>query len=194
MTPEELFEQNKHLAECTIYKMFKNPRKIAKDKRMELDDIFQYAYEGLWKGCQTWQESKSQFNTFAINNIKWHVMVKLRDDDNYKYCKSKPNSKENNINLEYMDNTLKDDSTMTFHDVVPSCSNVFDVACGNVLAPQMLDTLTDRQREALLLKAKGYTYEEVGQRLGISKQASQKLLRNVNYRIGKIKNLVTGVI
>jgi RNA polymerase sigma factor (sigma-70 family) len=193
---EKYFNEYSHLAPATVYKMFKSVEKVARGKRMEVDDIIGYAYEGLLKAINTYDETKAQFNTHAINNIRWHVMRMLDRDDNYKRYKTQPNSKENDVRLEYMDKTLKvnDAGSLTYHEVVASDVNVYEEVCGNVLAPKILDSLTDKQRTVLLLKVQGYTHREIGDKLGVSHQAATDLMRKVNYRVSKIKNELQGVI
>lgn len=192
MSPEELFEKNKVLAEATVFKMFNNPRKVAKDKRMELNDLYQYAYMGLWVACNNWDESKAKFNTHAINNIKWSIMRGLDNDDNYKRCKYKPNSKENDVKMEYLDNAPKEDG-ITYHEILPDKTDIFSDAHSNIVAPKLLEGITPKQKEAVLLKAQGYNCQEIGKMLGMSRENARQLIARASKTAKKSRDKLVGV-
>ncbi len=47
-----------------------------------------------------------------------------------------------------------------------------------------LEGLTDREREVTLLIARGYTYPEIGNRLGISRKTVEAHMRNIFEKLG----------
>ena len=74
------FRENVRLANSVCSKI-SDPR----DPSIDRDDILQTGYEGLWKACLQFDESKGfAFSTYAVPMIKGQVLRMLRDTGNLK--------------------------------------------------------------------------------------------------------------
>src|SRR5699024_5859000 len=73
----ELYDKHTHLIERTLYALLGQPHSVAHSKSMEYEDLLQYARMGLWEACISYDSSKSQFETYTINHIRWSVQMGL---------------------------------------------------------------------------------------------------------------------
>jgi RNA polymerase sporulation-specific sigma factor len=72
LTPEQRFDKDKDLAYSYVHKA-----KIH-ISGYELEDLFQVALIGLWKACKTYDETKSEFSTYATRCIENEIRMLRR--------------------------------------------------------------------------------------------------------------------
>lgn len=78
MNSYELFENNKKLVFYVIKKLRHNYQKD--HAIVELDDMVQVGYIGLWKAAQRFDESKDfKFATYAVPTIMGEILKEIRD-------------------------------------------------------------------------------------------------------------------
>lgn len=167
---DKLFEENMPLARRTLYKIFPNPKLVARKKGLDLKDLEQYAYTGLWKACLSYDSSKgTSFRTHAINNIRWHLIEKAKREGNpLKLEANKEYKKEEIPKVCSLDKKVKCfEGITTLHELIPSKMNVEKTALSNLVVSEFLD-LAESSGEAAIVKLKmeDLTYDEIGERMG----------------------------
>jgi RNA polymerase sigma factor (sigma-70 family) len=165
MSPDELFEQNMYLVKKTLYKTYHDVRGLAKSNHIEVEDLMQMGYTGLWKGCLSWNPDKgTQIRTHCINHIKWHLIERLkRETSLIKYDSNKFNDIEKygimSMDAEHSDGS---DGHNTYHDIITDDSiNVETSVIGKFEEDCLLSTLNDRQRGIVKLIEKGLNTNDI---------------------------------
>lgn len=205
MNSEELYEQWEYLAENTIQKMFTNPSNFAKSVNLEYQDLIQFARLGLWKGCNTYTTEKqtSKFRSFAIRNIRWKVYELVRKYGmNYLVRKNKGYVDENRVSIVSMNSKpYKDaDDDISYDDII-SCDNINTFSKNDAVESQvisdletsaMYNILTDKEKELVLMKMNEYlSYEEIGQRFGVTKQCIGMRFKKIQKKINRHMGVAT---
>lgn len=172
MSPEELFEQYKYLAKKTIYKMYIDPRSIAKSNRIEYDDLLQYSYCGLWKACLNYKESESKFSTFAINHIRWHVTMRLKRDCNImKVHQREKFEDDNRYEIVDIDAVPEGEDVSSFHEIIPSDANTEGDAL-SILLQRLVEAIApERTIEILKRKLNGESNQSIANTYGLTREA-----------------------
>lgn len=195
MTPEELFDKHKHIAEATVYKHFKDPKGIARKYNVEMQDLFQYAYEALFEACLDFNSEKGNrsFQNFAITKIKWNLSAKLqRDCKNFSFRGTnldargiRKNTKF--VSLDDMANSDKGEDNVTYHELIGDDYILEGEAVGKVLHQMIGEKFPERTVVALNGKMEGRTLHDIGEQFGVSReQIRQDLL--------KLKRKLVGVM
>jgi RNA polymerase sigma factor (sigma-70 family) len=171
-SPEELYNQYQHIAKETLFRMFPDIKGICRKHRIEFDDLLQYARTGLWKGCLSYQPNKSKFITHAINNIRWHVVERLRRETSMiKYNCNQDYDTSEIYGIVSMDVEINDSDNnhYTYHDVVADETiGTLENAIGDIEGDYILSRLTDKQRKVVELKIKGLNSNEIGRLLNMT--------------------------
>ena len=120
MTPEELFESHKHLAEITLNKMFFNVDDVASKNRVQKSDMKQWALIATWEACLNHDSSKSQLKSHIIRSIKFGVMNNLSKNRLIK-SEGKQAKEARQATIASMDKVIGDnDDDFTLHDLIDS--------------------------------------------------------------------------
>lgn len=184
----KLFEKHQFLVKNTIYKTLKNPIGIAKSNKLELDDLYQYGNEALWKACLEYTPNKSKFQTFAINRIKWALLDALNTEcqfiqyDKRKNFTSKTKHRVTSIdtksNMQDLDmyEVIEDESISQLHNEEDLQYDFY------------LSKLSDRQKLITKLKVDGSSIIEIAEKLNVSRQAIYLELDNIKE---KLKGVLT---
>lgn len=154
---EKLFYENKGL----VWYVFKRNYKRTKRYR---DDIIQSGYLGLWKACLTYKDDlKIKFSTYAyrcINNeMMKYVTNQLRYEGRYDTFTMLENKADLDVN-----------------DLVVDESSFDDVYINNIL-----DCTQNKEIFELLLQ--GFTYDEIAEKVGCSRQMLYERLKNDKFKI-----------
>lgn len=183
----QLFHEHQHLAETTLYKTLGQPHNIARSKGIDFEDLLQVAYIGLWNACLDYDETKSNFQTYAINHINWSVKPALNNDFNYfKYPSNKTPKEE--YHLESFDAAIHDlEDTRTLHDKVADneSDSIESEAVLNLAIEEYSKYLSERQQEIVKLKAKGWMEVDIARHIGISKQAVDQNMKSIRKKISR---------
>ncbi|MFS1518646.1 sigma-70 family RNA polymerase sigma factor [Bacillus sp. SCS-151] len=186
---EKLFTENKHIAIQTLFKMFgNNPKGIAKKNGLDYDDLVQFAYTGLWKGCISYDENKTKFITHAINNIRWNVLTRLRYESNIVSNKNQPLSEENTVKYYYLDKPVDGEEGGTCHDIVGFNDNIEEKVSSRIYSIKILSYLTDKQKKAVHFKAQGYDNAKIGEMMGTTRENVRVLLLRAKERLERTYN------
>src|SRR5699024_3160653 len=130
------------------------PHKVALSKSLEYDDLLQYAHIGLWKACTTYKNNKSNFETHAINNIRWSVMDGLnRETELIKYDANNMPEDEDRYKLIGYDTPAKQDdyNSMNVSETVTDDYSLEDEIINKSTVKYLLDLLTEREKKYFFL-------------------------------------------
>jgi RNA polymerase sigma factor (sigma-70 family) len=173
--------------------MFLDPKGICRQHRIEMSDLNQYALEGLWKGCLSFDPSKAQIKTHLINNVRWFVSMKLkREVSLIKYDSNKYNSIDK-FGLVSMDGELNqnsDNEFSSYHDVIPSDIDIEKDAFGNLGKEYILSQLTDKQRRVVELKAKGLNSGDISRMLNMTAANAREHLNKSKKRLTSYSEVI----
>lgn len=182
---ETLFKQHMKLARLTVHKVFPKPKYTAKRKGLELEDMYQYAYTGLWKACISYNPDKgTSFRTHAINHIRWHLIEKAKREGNpMKYDANKDIKFEDMPRISSMEKQITSmEGLVTLHDVTPSSVVVEGSAIDELFIQELLNSATEEELKIIWLRVeKELTYKEIGEKYynGQTGENTRAKLRNL---------------
>lgn len=166
---EMLFKKHMKLARITLYKVFPKPRSTARRKGLDIEDMYQYAYTGLWKACISYDPEKgTSFRTHAINHIRWHLIEKAKREGNpFKFDANKDIDFDDLPRVNSMDKCVNLGSVEAncLHDLVGS-SIVVEGDAVDDLFMQELFSFAKTEDEIQIIKLrmeKDLTYKEIGE-------------------------------
>jgi RNA polymerase sigma factor (sigma-70 family) len=191
MSPEELFKQYAHLAPATVIKYYKgNHKGISKKYSIDIEDLFQYAYEALYESALKYDESKGncKFQSFAITKIKWALQTRIHRD-----CKtmSFQGLGRTGLDYEYIKKNLKfvslDDfsksgnsfNDQTNHELVGDDYNLEGEAIGNQLTKYIEKRYDPRTVSIIKSRMEGMNNSEIGDEIGLSRERVRQILSKV---------------
>lgn len=153
LTKQMLIEDNMNLVYSLISKEY--PTYVYDE------DIVQCGMLGLCKAAEKWDESKSQFSTFAWYCIRNEIIKEFKE-----------RSKHNGVlSLDY---EMNDDEggRSTFGDCVIGEEDVLYIDVN-------VDSITERERQVFDLYQTGLSQVEVATKLGVTKQYVWKVMRKI---------------
>jgi RNA polymerase sigma factor (sigma-70 family) len=197
LTEEQLYEKYEYLVVTTIHKKFKSPNKLAQSKGLDYDDLLQFGRMGLLKGIRTFDPNryKMKFKNFLINNIRWSIMLGLRDQSvTHRYYKGKPATDDNIVTMISMSTNpyfkLEDDDS--FYDIIAQ-DNIFQfgsmfpdpetTVISNYKVSKMFDKLTEKEQQIIHMRLnEDLTYQEIANRLGYTKQGIGMIFKKMHQK------------
>lgn len=199
----ESIEKWKYLIPITLKKMYGNPYTYAKSKRITYDDLFQFALTGLWEGIKTWrEENKGKERNWMIRNIKWRVRKSvLEEQKNFFYYKTYDNKykdKNYEVPLLSMSQKLESERDIDFYDTV-SCDNIFhyqedDMIETKILANEeystVLSLLNEKEKEVILMRLQGMSYQEIANKLNVTKQCIGLRMKKVQNKVERYRRIM----
>lgn len=135
------------------------------DKKYEFtkEDMVQTGLLALYKAIQTFDENKNiKFSTFAMTVIK-NDLLKFATRDYEKYS-GVINDTETSLN-----STVSNDDDMSIEDRL-GIEEDFSELEGSELLSYIRERKSEKVVKMVMMLSEGYTYEEVGKKLGCSKQ------------------------
>lgn len=135
------------------------------DKKYEFtkEDMVQTGLLALYKAIQTFDENKNiKFSTFAMTVIK-NDLLKFATRDYEKYS-GVINDTETSLN-----STVSNDDDMSMEDRL-GVEEDFSELEGSELLSYIRERKSEKVVKMVMMLSEGYTYEEVGKKLGCSKQ------------------------
>lgn len=135
------------------------------DKKYEFtkEDMVQTGLLALYKAIQTFDENKNiKFSTFAMTVIK-NDLLKFATRDYEKYS-GVINDTETSLN-----STVSNDDDMSMEDRL-GIEEDFSELEGSELLSYIRERKSEKVVKMVMMLSEGYTYEEVGKKLGCSKQ------------------------
>jgi RNA polymerase sigma factor (sigma-70 family) len=202
MSPEEQqFEKFSYLIPITLHKMFQNPSKLAISHHLSYDDLIQYGRMGLLDAIRSYPEKgkgKLKEQSYMIRNIRWaigcHISREALNQSTYKNTHYKKRHLNKKINLISMSmnpyNDMDDDAT--YYDIVSTDNysqhpeSIESIVHSEIECNRILKVLTVKEKEMVLMRMnEDLTYQEIGQRLGISKQYVGKFFKRIQDKINR---------
>lgn len=154
MTKQRLIEDNMNLVYSFVYKQY--PTYIHDE------DIIQCGMLGLCKAAEKWDESKSQFSTFAWGCIKNEILMEFR----------KRAKHQGVLSLDYEVDTK--DGKARFAEIIPGDKDV-DYADMGI----DVDKLKPREKLVYELCKTGMRNVDIAKEIGISRQAVWTIIRKL---------------
>ena len=131
------------------------------------EDIVQCGMVGLCIAAEKWDESKSSFSTFAVICIRSAIQHELKRRSKY----------QNDLSLDYeVDDG--EGGTCSFGDFIVGDKDVIYVGVNT-------DALTKREKQVFELFQTGLSYADIARKLGVSRQAVWKSMRNIRIKNGE---------
>ena len=164
MDINELIKENEGLVYYTMNKYFYTTTSEYDIK----EDLAQVGYMALYKAIQTYDEGRTEFSTYAVKVIK-SKMINFLQNDLYKYIsKGGLKSIHNNEGLDEDSEKMRDRNMGRMDDDT------------EVNANELLDYIKgykdERAYRIVCLLNEGYTYEEIGDIIGLSKQRINQII------------------
>jgi RNA polymerase sigma factor (sigma-70 family) len=184
LTIDELIKKYEYLVDITLARTYGNIEKFAKSRQIEVDDLRQFGRLGIFKALTTYQKEKYghlSFRSFIIRNIKWKVNRELYYvSKSHARYKSRDISEDNIvpvISMSYTPHSNKNDRTyydIISQDYIDSFGSRFPdpqaTLVDNLMVKRMLSKLEDKDRVVVEYRLQGLTYEEIGKKVGMTKQ------------------------
>lgn len=174
---EKLYYKHEHYVSLTLERKFPNHRAFAKVHGLDVDDLFQLGKIGLFKAAQDYNPNKkASFRTYAIKKIRYTIMTEAK--------KYSINNKDNRtfelLNKTSMEYPLAstDGEVVDLHDVVESKNDAFDEIELDMMLLKVSDVVSENVAKAFRMRYWGYTFQEIGDSLGLSPQRVQRLLKD----------------
>lgn len=139
---------------------------------VEDEDAQQEARIGLWKACERFNPNKGAFSTYAIRGIRNALHTYWRGEQTLREHYPKVS-----IDAEVKD-TLSGE--LTLGDTLPSKENIEE---DYVDIEDLRSILTPQEMEVVRLRILEYSYAEIGQAIGVSKQWVNCLLNRIARKV-----------
>ena len=164
MDINQLIQENEGLVYYTINRFFLQTVQEYNIK----EDLAQVGMMALYKAIQTYEVGRTEFSTYAVRVIK-SKMINFLQNDLYKYIsKGGEKAMHNNEGLDEDSEKMRDRTVGRFDDDT------------EVNANELLDYIKDykdeRAYKIVCLLSEGYTYEEIGSILNLSKQRINQII------------------
>ena len=164
MDINELIKENEGLIYYTMNRYFYTTTSEFDIK----EDMIQVGRIALYKAIQTYDEDRTEFSTYAVRVIK-SKMINFLQNDLYKYVsKGGLKSIHNNEGLDEDSEKMRDRNMGRMDDDT------------EVNANELLDFIKkykdERAYKIVCLLSEGYTYEEIGDMLDLSKQRINQII------------------
>ncbi len=164
MDINKLIKENEGLVYYTMNKYFYTTTSEFDIK----EDMIQVGRIALYKAIQTYDEDRTEFSTYAVKVIK-SKMINFLQNDLYKYVsKGGLKSIHNNEGLDEDSEKMRDRNMGRMDDDT------------EVNANELLDFIKkykdERAYKIVCLLNEGYTYDEIGKIIGLSKQRINQII------------------
>lgn len=161
MSVEELINNNLGIAHAIAWSYFNKPNNI-----IEFDDIRQIAYEGLVKAANTYDETKSQFSTYAYNVI--------RNEFNMYFRKLPPVG----TNIVYLDDKItnmgdKENNSLLFNNLLIS-DDIDNEVLDNIDKSELREYINELPylyKTIIILYLNNLTQKEIAEKLNMSQSS-----------------------
>ncbi|MFC0188444.1 sigma-70 family RNA polymerase sigma factor [Fictibacillus aquaticus] len=188
---DDFIKKNHGLIGYTINKIFhdwNNAEKVASRANMSMDDLFQIGQIALWKAARKFDESKGfTFATYALKCIRRDILIELRLRGNtIRVPLSVSFYEQPKFRFVRGDKTATVEGETIF-ELITSEYNLQEEVTEKVTFDELIESLkslSPKEREAVLMQVSGLTFQEIGKRQNVTRQAA-----NVRYHaaVNKIK-------
>ncbi len=151
----KLIEENMNLVRFTINQYFP---KYSKD-----EDMIQCGMVGLCEAADTWDESKSQFSTYAVKCIRSDILLELRRRQRHPFP---------TLSLDYEYSTS--DGAVPMSEFLQGDEDVEFIDIRGVM-----DKLSPREQEVFALLSKGLKQTEIGEIYGLTSNRINQIVRKI---------------
>lgn len=182
---EELYEQNKHLIITTLKRQYPNYHDFAKSHGLDIDDLLQVGGIGLFKAIKDYNSALgTSFQTYAINKISYALMTEpklysLRNENNRTFKLNGESS---------IDKLIVDQAgdTSTLHDVLEEKVDFIQDAELNAIIDNIAKKISPKLALAVKMKYENFTYKQIGEKLNMSSQGVNQMLKKNQSRLAEM--------
>ena len=163
-----------------VWKLFRHRYEMV---GLEYNDFENIAYIYLSKAIKTYKPSKSGVNTYAINVLKRRMGDYLRN--NYNTDKTRANFCPQSLNI-----PVSEDSEMELEETLIDNRQQCEVENNVVKIKRFMKTLSNKQKDILLLATIGLDEHEIKNVLGISSREYEENMKKLRSprRVTKLMN------
>lgn len=185
LTPKELYDKYEYLVPITVGKNF--PSETYREAHMlDLDDIYQFGRIGLYEACQKYDVKRGKsFRNFAIDSIIWKIK-----NESKKYSLRSINTYSNELVDNVSLNTVVSDSSGAecyLQDTIEENVDLIENLHEEFKLQELKENSSSNLYKTVIMRIQGYTFEEIADDLGITKQRVHSLL---NRNKGNIMDLL----
>ena len=141
---------------------------------IDLDDFKGECFLKIYKSLDLFDNEKSTLKTFCVICIKSTALETLRNS------RATKNKLLNNENLIYLEAEINNTDDCNFYEMFGGKDDEYFYGDFKNKVLEAINKLTDREKDALLLKMEGYRTIEIAKKLNIS-------ISNANNRISKAR-------
>lgn len=173
----------------TIYRQFSD-HEFRERHGLDKDEIEHFGKMGLLKACQEFDESKDvKFSTFAINHIFWMISNESKRNS----LGSDAKWSTDTIDKLSLDENVYTDArgvNYNLYDYVESDEEGYsefeeDYEYARIIN-HLRSNVSERLLSMLIMRAGGYTYEEIGSKLGTSHQNVRQIFTRNKKKLAKL--------
>ena len=168
------YEHEKYILP-TIYKKFPNYKTFSETHGLELDDLIQYGRIGLYKACKTFDSKKGlNMRSYVIQHIVWTIMTEVKKNSLNNVSNKSLHLLEK-ISLE-QEFTI-DGEAVFLHEAIGAVDEGYKEIEYTSMVELLKGRVPDKFLIALEMRKNGYTHSEIGEKLGVTPQRCNNLLR-----------------
>ena len=179
----QLTDEQRTMVEENIGLVYKAVKDLFKGV-YEYEDLIQVGSVGLCLAAICYQpEMGIEFSTYASTCIRKQILR-----HNQIWSKQKRDLSKESYSLDEMLRSATDTFGVTHKDLLVSPQNVEDEALADALMDEVMSLPNERQRQVLLWHIGGYTLNDIGQEMGVTRSRAGQLLlearKSVRRRVG----------
>lgn len=182
----ELYNEHEKYIDITINKRFSSSSFLSAHG-LTKDDLKQYGRIGLFNACTTYDKSKgTSFRNYAIENIAYSILNESKNDSLGNIHKRTNEL----IDKTSMDKIYKDElgGEYSLHDIVESEELGYEQTEIDEFLDCVSTVISKEVEEIIKMRMEGYTFQEIGDKFGVSRQAIQKKLKSHRNAIKEMVN------
>lgn len=155
---EDMIKNNERLIYFVLHKYYPS---LVHD-----EDAFQIGRIGLWQACESYDENQGSLSTYAVKCIRNAISNEMRQI-----------RKAMSIECVSLDSPMPHigDGTIAMKEGILDPTNYFDDVEYQI--DELRPKIPERDLTMLTMKASGYTYKEIGEQFGVTKQRAQQILK-----------------
>ncbi|WP_079709759.1 sigma-70 family RNA polymerase sigma factor [Paraliobacillus ryukyuensis] len=195
LNKNEFIKKYKNLVYHVYNKEFQRGDKRLQDKKNALsglteEDMLQEGMLALYSSYLKYKSNmNTKFSTYAYNNIKFAMLNALGRNQIIKYpCEFTTEDRiRTQKKIKSTNERRNRSSNKTFGDVLSLNYKTHDNKDDLIFANDLMRCLDSKSKLVVNMRCNYYTYEEIGEKLGVSKVAARK---RYNKSIKKIQEII----
>lgn len=185
LSEDEIIRKYEHYIKATIHKQLSGGKTFLNLHGLTEDDLMQYGRLGLLYAIRTFNPEKSDFLTYAINCIFWTINSEAKKDSlynqsNYTYSLADTCSLNETVSVD------ADETDMEYGETIADENDHIGDLEVEMLIEGIREDIPDKLYQYIKLRYQGYTFDEIGDMFGTSRQAVQQYLKRHQDKLHKL--------